>query len=181
MPDGVRLHLHFRQVGGARVETFDFVNVVFVVEGLYRVGAASDPEVTDYLEREQIEWAERQLPIVSALPEALRLGVESLGMRSPLDLILLIPDAFLVLGAGAAFPRFLTGLERAWNMPGRIRVERVRLRRLEREERRREWEERLAEDKARDEYYEHVASKSNFQLEAGEAWDWPQEPEPPPG
>jgi hypothetical protein len=134
--EGVGLHLRFRYVGQreptyfdpqtierAEPETFDFVNVVFAVEGLYRVAAAMDPEVREYVEREQIEWQEQPLPIASRLPESLRVGVESFTLRSPLEIVLHIPEVFVALGAGAALLRFLRLIETTWNMPRRIRLE----------------------------------------------------------
>jgi hypothetical protein len=61
------------------------------------------------------------------IPPESDLRLESLGMASPLEIILVIPGAVLVPGGLTILWKFGRAIEQAWNAPKRVRLEGLEL------------------------------------------------------
>ena len=93
-------------------------------------------------------------------------------MTSPLEIELIVPAAALSAAGAFGFFRFVAAIERAWNAPRRVRLERLKLDRsiLEEEAAHQQvWRElRRRELRPPFELIEGTA-----RLPAGVDWDWP--------
>jgi hypothetical protein len=168
---------------------------MWVIEGLYRSGVwpRGDPEVggpfaTIWPSEPYLETVQFLPP----LPPPTRLRVQRLSMESPFDFLAQIPYQYwLAAGGSAGLFAFLGGIERAWNMPVRIRLERQRISREEAEnirdrerallEAERIRVERTAfhdEVEERQEQYREAAQSAGFEAAEGSLsipvdWEWP--------
>jgi hypothetical protein len=162
------------------VQTFHALAVLWAAASAPLAGLGRGRTHEERFRRQRVEWVAIDppplwVPVPSSLPQALELRVEALTMASPFDLLLHVPHEVYAAAGAVAIPRFVTALEKAWNAPGRIRVERTR---LERDQ----WQALADRDAARDAYeLRPVRSgrpQSGFELESGSVdvpddWRWP--------
>lgn len=85
--------------------------------------------------------------------EGEQLTAKRIEFGSPLEIVTQIPWG--VAGAAGGLWAFVTGIERLWNLPNRVRVESQRLAADEQTEVRRYWAERLAAEEAEVSYREY--------------------------
>jgi hypothetical protein len=167
--------LRFRYVRRLDPEPLEFVAILYALEGVYREGLWAASYVADPLDEYPRDFW-RELPSLTKslpppLPASLRLRVKRLTKESPLTLLLSIPHEFYVAGGITALFGVLGRIERLWNAPGRVRLERAELRR--------DHYRTLTEaDEAEDAYYRQVAQRTGFELEDGsleipDDWQWP--------
>jgi hypothetical protein len=162
------------------VQTFHALSVLWAEASAPLAGAVQGRTYEERFRRQRAEWVTTDppalwVPVASSLPQALELRVEALTMASPFDLLLHVPREVYAAAGAAAVPRFVAALEKAWNAPGRIRVERTR---LERDQ----WQALAERDAARDAYELRPSGsglpRSGFELESGSVdtpddWAWP--------
>lgn len=94
---------------------------------------------------------------------AARLTAKRIEFGSPLEIVSEIP--WELVGTGGGLWAFVSGIERLWNLPKRVRVESKRLDADEQEEARRYWEERLAAEEAEASYREYRAELTQRRLQ----------------